>query len=29
VYRLATAAWARLPLAIANRLGPVLARHLP
>jgi FemAB-related protein (PEP-CTERM system-associated) len=28
-FRLATAAWSRLPLAIANRLGPVLARHIP
>ena len=28
-FRLATAVWSRLPLAIANRLGPVIARHLP
>ena len=28
-FRLATAAWSRLPLAIANRLGPVLARQIP
>ncbi|MDP9202282.1 MAG: GNAT family N-acetyltransferase, partial [Gemmatimonadota bacterium] len=29
VYRLATSAWKRLPLALANRLGPPLARLLP
>lgn len=28
-FRLATAMWSRLPLAVANRLGPVLARQLP
>ncbi len=28
-FRLATAVWSRLPMAIANRLGPVLARQLP
>lgn len=28
-YRVATAAWSHLPVGIANRLGPVLARHLP
>ncbi|MGH8177838.1 MAG: FemAB family XrtA/PEP-CTERM system-associated protein [Steroidobacter sp.] len=28
-YRLAVAAWRRLPLAIANRLGPLLVRNLP
>jgi FemAB-related protein (PEP-CTERM system-associated) len=27
-YRLQTAAWRRLPLAVANRLGPILARGL-
>jgi FemAB-related protein (PEP-CTERM system-associated) len=29
VYRLAGAVWRRLPLVVANRLGPVLARQLP
>lgn len=29
VYRLATAVWRHLPLAVAKRLGPVLARILP
>ncbi len=29
VFRLATALWSRLPMAVANRLGPVLARQLP
>jgi serine/alanine adding enzyme len=29
LFRLATAAWQRLPLAVANRLGPALARSLP
>jgi serine/alanine adding enzyme len=29
VYRLATSAWKHLPLALANRLGPPLARLLP
>ena len=29
VFRIATAAWQRLPLVVANRLGPVLARRLP
>ena len=29
VYRLATRAWQRLPLAVANRAGPWLARQLP
>lgn len=28
-YRLAVAAWQRLPLALANRLGPLLVRNLP
>lgn len=28
-YRLATSAWRRLPLGVANRLGPVLSRHFP
>jgi serine/alanine adding enzyme len=28
-YRIATATWRRLPLAITNRLGPVLSRLLP
>lgn len=28
-FQLATAAWKRLPLPVANRLGPILARHLP
>jgi serine/alanine adding enzyme len=28
-YRLAVAAWQRLPLAVANRLGPLLVRNLP
>ena len=29
LFQLATAVWRRTPLAIANRVGPVLARHLP
>jgi hypothetical protein len=29
VFRLATRAWQRLPLAVANRAGPWLARQLP
>jgi FemAB-related protein (PEP-CTERM system-associated) len=29
VFRLAGAVWRRLPLVVANRLGPVLARQLP
>jgi len=29
LFRVATAVWSRLPMAIANRLGPVLARQLP
>jgi FemAB-related protein (PEP-CTERM system-associated) len=29
LYRAATQAWARLPLPIANHLGPVLARQIP
>jgi FemAB-related protein (PEP-CTERM system-associated) len=29
LFRLATAAWGRLPLALANRIGPMLARKLP
>ncbi|MQA90963.1 MAG: FemAB family PEP-CTERM system-associated protein [Gemmatimonas sp.] len=29
IYRFATGAWSRLPLAVANRLGPVLSRQLP
>jgi serine/alanine adding enzyme len=29
VFRLATAAWQRLPLGVANRVGPVLARQIP
>lgn len=28
-FRLAIAAWKRLPLAVATRLGPAVARHLP
>jgi FemAB-related protein (PEP-CTERM system-associated) len=28
-FRLATAAWQRLPLPVANRVGPVLARQIP
>ena len=28
-FRLATAVWSRLPLAVANRVGPLLSRHLP
>lgn len=28
-YRLAVAAWRRLPLMVANRLGPLLVRNLP
>lgn len=28
-YRLATAAWSRLPVGVANRFGPMLARLLP
>jgi serine/alanine adding enzyme len=28
-YRVATAAWSHLPVAVTNRLGPVLARLLP
>ena len=28
-FRLATAVWSRLPLAVTNRLGPVLARQIP
>lgn len=29
LFRLATAVWSRLPLAVANRLGPPLGRRLP
>jgi FemAB-related protein (PEP-CTERM system-associated) len=29
LFQLATAAWRRLPLGIANRAGPILARRLP
>jgi FemAB-related protein (PEP-CTERM system-associated) len=29
VFRLASAVWRRLPLALANRVGPVIARQLP
>lgn len=29
IFQLATSVWSRLPLAVANRLGPVLSRHLP
>ena len=29
VFRLATAAWRRLPLAVTKRVGPLLARQLP
>jgi serine/alanine adding enzyme len=29
LFRAATAVWSRLPMAIANRLGPMLARQLP
>ncbi|HEX6750647.1 MAG TPA: FemAB family XrtA/PEP-CTERM system-associated protein [Longimicrobium sp.] len=28
-YRLAVSAWRRLPMAVANRLGPALSRHFP
>lgn len=28
-FQLATAAWRRLPVAVANRMGPVLARRIP
>ena len=28
-YRLATAVWRRIPLTVANRLGPLLARRIP
>jgi FemAB-related protein (PEP-CTERM system-associated) len=29
VFQLATRIWSRLPLAVANRVGPILARRLP
>ncbi len=29
LFQMATRAWSRLPLAIANRVGPFLARRLP
>jgi hypothetical protein len=29
LYRLASAVWRRLPLALTNQLGPVIARQLP
>jgi hypothetical protein len=29
LFRLATAVWSRLPLGVANRLGPFLAVRLP
>ncbi len=29
MFRLASACWRRLPLAVTNRLGPRIARHLP
>ena len=29
LFRVATAVWSRLPMPVANRLGPVLARQLP
>jgi serine/alanine adding enzyme len=29
LFRLATRAWSRLPMAVANRLGPVLSRRIP
>jgi FemAB-related protein (PEP-CTERM system-associated) len=29
VFQLATSVWRRLPMPIANRVGPLLARHLP
>lgn len=29
VFQLATAVWQRLPVAVANRVGPVLARRIP
>ena len=29
VFRLATACWQRLPLAVTNRLGPLISTHLP
>ncbi len=28
-FRIATAVWRRLPMAVANRIGPLLSRHLP
>ncbi len=28
-FRLATAVWRRLPMSVANRVGPLLSRHLP
>jgi hypothetical protein len=28
-YRFAVAAWRRLPMGVANRLGPLLVRNLP
>ena len=28
-FRVATAVWRRLPLPVANRIGPMLSRHLP
>jgi FemAB-related protein (PEP-CTERM system-associated) len=28
-FRLATAVWRRLPMPVANRVGPLLSRHLP
>jgi hypothetical protein len=29
LFRIATAVWRRTPLVLANRLGPIVARHLP
>jgi len=28
-FRVATAVWRRLPMPVANRVGPLLSRHLP
>ena len=28
-FRVATAVWRRLPMPVANRIGPILSRHLP
>jgi serine/alanine adding enzyme len=29
IFQIATAVWSRLPMAVANRIGPILARQLP